>query len=274
MSLMQPMLNIAEQAALAAGKLIMQYADRLDTVQTQPKGFNDLVTEVDMRSEEVIKEILHKAYPQHLFLAEESHGAESPYKQVQNCNDYTWIIDPLDGTINFSHGFPVYNVSIALMYKQQLQVAVIFDPVKNELFSAARGDGAKLNQTRIRVSKTQKLGMALIGTGFPFKYPSYQAAYLQSMGKCMAKTAGIRRAGAAALDLAYVACGRLDGFWELGLQPWDMAAGILLIQEAGGYSGDFTQPKGNPLHSGHLIAANPSIFENLRANVAIEVASL
>lgn len=258
MESMQPMLNIAEKAAIAAGKHIMTQADRLDRVKIQAKGYNDLVTDVDLKSQQIIVETILKAYPQHHILAEET-DSQDPFQIVCQDKDYLWIIDPLDGTINFSHGFPVYNVSIALMHRGKLQVAVIYDPVKNELFTAMRGKGAQLNQKRIRVSTTKKMGMALIGTGFPFKYPEYQATYLQGFANCMAKSAGIRRAGAAALDLAYVACGRLDGFWEFGLQPWDMAAGMLLIMESGGLSGDLGD-KNNPLASGHLITANPNIY--------------
>lgn len=284
MNSLQPMLNIAEQAALAAGKVIIKYADRIDSIRRSAKGYNDLVTEVDLLAERAIIDIIRKAYPEHAILSEEATSPEQdaqqdPYKRVASNQDLLWIIDPLDGTLNFSHGFPFYNVSIALLHKQQLQLGVIFDPVQNELFTASRGGGALLNQKRIRVSQTKKLGMGLIGTGFPFKYPQWQASYLQSMGRCMAKSAGIRRAGAGALDLAYVACGRLDGFWELGLQPWDMAAGMLLIQEAGGIVQSLTgDPKThkhtNPLHHGHLIAANPQLIESLHNTVHIETSKL
>ena len=274
MNSLQPMLNIAEQAALAAGKLIIKYADRLDTISRSLKGYNDLVTEVDLLAERAIIDVIRKAYPEHAILSEEATTPEQdtqqdPYQRVAANQDLLWIIDPLDGTLNFSHGFPFYNVSIALLHKQQLQLGVIFDPVQNELFTATRGGGALLNQKRIRVSQTKKLGMGLIGTGFPGRYPPWQASYLKSMGNCMAKCAGIRRAGAAALDLAYVACGRLDGFWELGLQPWDMAAGMLLIQEVGGMCAELNTDshpgnQANPLHSGHLLAANPLLLQPLK----------
>lgn len=290
---MQPMLHTAEQAALAAGKIIMQFTNRLDVIKRSPKGYNDMVTEVDLRAEQVIIEMLRQAYPQHAILSEEQYSQLSvntasdnqpndeaakhdAYQQIATNQDMLWVVDPLDGTLNFSHGFPFYNVSIALLYQQKLQVAVIFDPIQNELFSATRGGGAFLNQKRIRVSQTPKLGMSLLGTGFPFKYPDLQTTYLQSMGRAMRKCAGIRRAGAAALDLAYVACGRLDGFWELGLQPWDMAAGILLIQEAGGICASLqtnsiaSQPS-NPLHNGHLVAANPHIMGALQSCIDLAI---
>jgi myo-inositol-1(or 4)-monophosphatase len=265
---MQPMLNIAETAALEAGKIIMQHADRLDRVKIQAKGYNDLVTDVDTKSQQAIVDTILRAYPTHHILAEEDKNNDNPYEIVCQDKDYLWIIDPLDGTVNFAHGFPVYNVSIALQYRGKLQVAVIYDPVKNELFSALRGKGALLDHKRIRVSTNKKLPMSLLGTGFPFKYPEYQKPYIDGFAKCMAKTAGIRRAGAAALDLAYVACGRLEGFWEFGLQPWDMAAGILLITEAGGLCGDITE-KNNPLASGHIITANPHIYQPLRELVKV-----
>lgn len=249
---MHPTLNIAIRAARAAGKIIARATDQLDRLQVSVKADNDFVTQIDQQAEQEIIYILHHAFPAHGFLAEES-GAQSG-------DDYTWIIDPLDGTTNFLHGFPQFAVSIALRHKGRLEQAVIYDPMRQELFTASRGQGAHLNDHRIRVSQRPSLDGALLGTGFPFKQPEFLDLYLDTFKALFPKTAGIRRPGAAALDLAYVAAGRLDGFWEIGLKPWDMAAGALIIQEAGGLVSDFGG--GNDyLDSGNIIAANPKVFK-------------
>ncbi len=246
------MLNIAIRAARNAGEIIQRAAENVNHLTINLKTKNDYVTEVDQMAEQEIINIIHSSFPEHGFLAEESGK--------QPGNDYIWIIDPLDGTTNFLHGFPVYAISIALQHKNKLQLAVIYDPLRDELFTAERGGGAMLNNRKIRVTQPNSLKGTLIGTGFPFKSKKDLAAYLKMFAALVGDTAGIRRAGAAALDLAYVASGRLDGFWEIGLQPWDMAAGILLIQEAGGVLTDFSF-KDRYLQSGNIIAGSPKIHQ-------------
>lgn len=252
---MHPMLNIAVQAARQAGRVITRSLDRLDAIHVNTKNRNDFVTQVDQQAEIEIIDIIRKAYPDHTILAEESGLSKGQA-------DYVWIIDPLDGTTNFIHGFPQFAISIALQYRRKLEVAVIYDPLRQELYTAARGDGAQLNNRKIRVSTSSQLNTALIGTGFPFKEFNRIDKYLDIFKTIMMQTAGVRRAGAAALDLAYVACGRLDGFWEMGLSSWDMAAGVLLITEAGGFVGDFSG--GNSyLDSGDLVTGNQKIYHAL-----------
>lgn len=248
---MQPMLNIAVRAARAAGNIIVRHYDRLDQLTVQTKERNDFVSEVDRQAEQEIIYTLRKAFPNHGILAEESGLKEG--------DDYQWIIDPLDGTTNFLHGFPQFAVSIALRHKGRLEQAVVYDPLRQELFTASRGCGALLNDRRIRVTAHRQLEGALLGTGFPFKSQQHLEAYLDMFRALFPQTAGIRRAGSAALDLAYVAAGRLDGFWEIGLNTWDMAAGVLLIQEAGGLSGDFVGGH-DYLEHGNIVAANPKLF--------------
>jgi myo-inositol-1(or 4)-monophosphatase len=252
---MHPMLNIAVRAARRAGSIINRAALGGDPLVVKSKRANDFVTQVDRAAEEAIIEVVRKAYPEHGFLAEES-GTTS--KDAE----YRWIIDPLDGTTNFIHGFPQYGISIGIEHRGALAHAVVYDPVKNELFTASRGRGAFLNDRRVRVSKCTRLQDALIGTGFPFKEVSRLELYTRQLARFMQSAAGVRRAGAAALDLAYVACGRLDGFWELGLSPWDMAAGTLLIQEAGGLVADLRGESGF-MESGDIAAATPKIFPAL-----------
>jgi myo-inositol-1(or 4)-monophosphatase len=252
---MHPMLGIAVRAARRAGAIINRAARDVDLMPVTRKRHNDFVTEVDKAAERAIIEVLHRAYPDHAILAEES-GAQAGRSGE---SEYTWIIDPLDGTTNFIHGFPQYGVSIALRHKGVLTQAVIFDPTKNELFTATRGRGAYLNERRIRVSKRVLLSDTLIGTGFPFRDFDGLDEYLAMFRELTARTAGLRRAGAAALDIAYVAAGRLDGFWEMGLSPWDMAAGALLVTEAGGLVGDF-QGEPDYLASGRIVCGNPKVF--------------
>jgi myo-inositol-1(or 4)-monophosphatase len=248
---MHPMLNIAVRAARSAGNLIVRYLDRADQLAVTAKDRNDFVTEVDRLAEQEIIRILRKAYPDHGILAEES-GA-------QGSDQFQWVIDPLDGTTNFLHSFPHFAVSIALRRSGRIDQAVVYDPLRQELFTASRGRGAQLNERRIRVAVRPGLQGALLGTGFPFKAQQHLDAYLGMFRDLFRNTAGIRRAGSAALDLAYVAAGRLDGFWEIGLREWDIAAGMLLIQEAGGIVGDFT---GGPsyISTGNVVAANPKLF--------------
>jgi myo-inositol-1(or 4)-monophosphatase len=248
------MLNIAVRAARNAGNIIARYADQVDTLSITEKSHNDFVSEVDKRAEQEIIRTLHKAYPEHGILAEESGTHQG--------NDYEWVIDPLDGTTNFLYGFPHFAVSIALRHKNRLEQAVVYDPIRDEMFTASRGGGAQLNGKRIRVTNRRGLEGALLGTGIPFREEQmpYMEAYLQMMQALIPGSAGIRRAGSAALDLAYVAAGRLDGFWEIGLNRWDIAAGVLLIEEAGGLISDLTG-KETHMQSGDVVAANPRVFK-------------
>lgn len=264
---MHPMLNIAIRAARTAGTLIVRSLQHVEHLNITTKGRNDYVSEVDHLAEQEIIRIIQRAYPDHAIMAEESglagHG------------DTVWIIDPLDGTTNFLHGFPHYCVSIAVRVKGRLEHAVIYDPLRDELFTASRGEGAKLNDRRLRVTKRRELGDALLATGFPFKYPQHHDVYMASFNALFPKVADIRRAGSAALDLAYVAAGRLDGYWEIGLQNWDLAAGALLVEEAGGLVTDFAGhddlfDKGNVIAAGFgvhklmLEAIEPHLPEPLR----------
>jgi len=251
---MHPMLNIAVKAARSAGNIINRASRNLDIVSAKEKAANDYVSEVDRDAEQTIIKTLRDAYPDHSILAEES-GATGQ-------SEYCWIIDPLDGTTNFLHGFPQYAVSIALAHKGVITQAAIYDPSRNDLFTATRGRGAYLNETRLRVGKRATLKSSLIGTGFPFRQFEHIDAYLAMFRDMMRNSAGVRRAGAAALDLAYVAAGRLDGFWEIGLSPWDMAAGSLLITEAGGLVGDL-EGEDRFMQNGNIIGGNPKIFAQL-----------
>ena len=252
---MHPTLNIAVKAARRAASVINRASTQLDLLTVQSKSSNDFVTEVDRAAEQAIIEVLRDAFPGHGILAEES-GESGPE------SEYTWIIDPLDGTTNFIHGMPQYAVSIAQTKNGVLEHAVVYDPNTNEMFTASRGAGAFLNDRRIRVSRRTRLNEALIGTGFPFRQFDHVDAYLAMFKELTQKTAGIRRPGAASLDLAYVASGRFDGFWEMGLSPWDMAAGVLLIQEAGGLVSDLSG-EANYLTTGNLVAGTPKIFGQL-----------
>lgn len=251
---MHPMLNIAVRAARNAGNIIIRNLDRVDQLSVHTKDRNDFVSEVDQQAEQEIIGTIRKAFPGHAILAEESGSSEG--------DEYQWIIDPLDGTTNFLHGFPQFAVSIALRHKGRMEHGVIYDPLRQELFTATRGAGAMLNDRRIRVTKRNSLEGALLGTGFPFKSQQHLDTYLDMFRALFPQAAGIRRAGSAALDLAYVASGRLDGFWEIGLNIWDMAAGVLLIQEAGGLSSDFTGGH-NHLESGNIVAGNPKLFAEI-----------
>jgi myo-inositol-1(or 4)-monophosphatase len=251
---MHPLLTTAVKAARRAGNIINRGARDIDLLTVNSKGPKDFVSEVDRSAEAAIVETLLAAYPDHAILAEEGTA-----KGKNASAEHVWIIDPLDGTTNFLHGFPQYCVSIALAHRGIVTQGVIFDPVRNDLFTASRGRGAYLNDRRIRVSKRQHLRDCLIGTGFPFRDGSYLDTYLAMMRAMITHTAGIRRPGAAALDLAYVAAGFYDGFWEVGLNAWDVAAGSLLVLEAGGLIGDLTG-EGDYLHGGQVIAANPKIF--------------
>jgi myo-inositol-1(or 4)-monophosphatase len=251
------MLNIAIKAARAAGSIINRAALDLDVLKIGRKGPNDFVSEVDRAAELAIINILLEAYPGHGILAEESgreHGAQD--------SEYVWIIDPLDGTTNFLHGFPVYAVSIALAHRHVVQQAVVYDPTRNDLFYASKGRGAFLNDRRLRVSKRLRLADSLIGTGFPFRKGDNFKRYLKMFEEIMQSCAGLRRPGAAALDLCYVAAGYYDGFFETGLSPWDIAAGSLMITEAGGLIGNFTG-ESDFLHQREVVAGNPKVYGQL-----------
>jgi myo-inositol-1(or 4)-monophosphatase len=255
--IMHPMLTTAVKAARRAGSVINRGARDLDLLTVTTKGPKDFVSEVDRAAEAAIVETLHTTYPDHAILAEEGTA-----KGANAAAEHLWIIDPLDGTTNFLHGFPQYCVSIALQHKGQITQAVIYDPVRNDLFTATRGRGAFLNDRRIRVGRRQHIRDCLIGTGFPYRDGEHLDAYVRMMRTMMIEAAGIRRPGAAALDLAYVAAGYYDGFWEVGLNPWDVAAGSLLIVEAGGLVGDLAGEPGY-LYGGQVIAGNPRIFAQM-----------
>mgnify|MGYP000982490955 CR=1 FL=1 len=258
---MHPMLNTAVKAARKAGALITRASFDLDRLTVRRKQRADFVSEVDVAAEQAIISTLREAYPRHAFHAEESGKTAEDAEHV-------WIIDPLDGTTNFLHGNPQYCVSIALRHKGVLQQAVVYDPNRNELFTATRGAGAYLNDRRIRVSANDRFEDALIGTGFPFREFGHLDEYLRMFASVARQTAGVRRPGSAALDLAWVAAGRLDGFWEMGLSPWDMAAGALLVREAGGLVADFEGADGW-LESGRVVAGNAKLFEPLLAAIRV-----
>ncbi len=253
-----PFVTVASRAAQTAGNLMLRYLERIDNLKIEDKGQHDFVSEVDRLCERTIVEAVQKAYPEHGILGEE--GTDIPNAET------LWIIDPLDGTTNYLHGFPVFAVSIGIQVRGRLEHAVVFDPLRNEMFIASRGAGAVLNNRRLRIRRQQGLNGALLGTGFPYRSlasdPERRESYMNMFTSLLPLTAGIRRAGSAALDLAYVATGRLDGFWEAGLKPWDMAAGLLLVREAGGFISDFNG-EDNCLGTGHIIAGAPAVQQEL-----------
>ena len=251
---MHPTLNIAVKAARRAGSIITRASEDIGSLTINDKGFNDFVSEVDLASEKEIIRVLKTAYPDHAFLGEESG--------LTHQADNIWIIDPLDGTTNFLHGFPQYCISIALEQKGEITQAVIYDPIRNDLFTATKGQGAYLNQRRIRVSNKSKLKDSILGTGFPFRDFQHLPVYLKIFEEVVRGTSGIRRPGSAALDLAYVAAGWFDGFFEINLSKWDIAAGGLLVTEAGGMVSDFSEKEGW-IESGNIVATTPKIYEPL-----------
>jgi myo-inositol-1(or 4)-monophosphatase len=257
---MNPMLNIAISASQKAGDIILRYMNRIDTLSVTSKQRNDFVSEVDREAEQVIIDTIRKAYPDHSILAEESGDHKGK-------DEFQWIIDPLDGTTNFLFGFPQFAVSVALKHNGRLEQAVVYDPLKQELFTGSRGAGAQLNRRRLRVTPRRSLEGALLGTGFPFRQQQYLDAYLEMFKALFPDTAGIRRAGSAALDLAYVAAGRLDGFWEIGLSPWDVAAGALIVREAGGIVTDFDGGE-DFLQTGNVAAGSPKIIHEILKTIA------
>ncbi|MEX0729200.1 MAG: inositol monophosphatase family protein [Aquisalimonadaceae bacterium] len=257
---MNPMVNIAVRAARNAGNVIVRNMDRLDRIRVEAKGLNDYVSEVDRMAEREIIDVLHRAYPDHQILAEES-GA-------QGHNDHVWLIDPLDGTTNFLHGLPHFCVSIALQVKGRLEVGVIYDPVRQELFTAHKGGGAALDGRKLRMRAQKSIEGRLIGTGFPFRQPKNMDCYMEMFRAVSRRAGDLRRAGSAALDLAYVASGRLDGYWEIGLEPWDLAAGALLVREAGGMVGDFDGSE-HYISNGNIVAGSPKLFHDLLKEVQV-----
>lgn len=252
---MNPVLTIAKRAALSASRILLRHFDNLERLTVTAKQRSDFVSEADVQAEQDIIQILRKTYPGHSIVAEES--GEQPGQ-----DEHQWVIDPLDGTTNFLHGIPHFAISIAFRHKNRLEAALVYDPIREEMFTASRGESAQVNDRRIRVSSVSHLDHALLGTGFPFRHAQHQPAYLCLFNSLFGRCLEIRRAGAASLDLAYVAAGRLDGFWEIGLKEWDMAGGALLVQEAGGLISDFSG--GNDfMQSGNIVAGNPKIFKAL-----------
>ena len=243
---------MAVKAARRAGSIITRASEDIGVLTVNDKGYNDFVSEVDVASEKAIIDVLSKAYPSHAFLGEEL-GLTGEDENI-------WIIDPLDGTTNFLHNYPQYSISIALQYRGEITQAVVYDPNSNELFTASKGQGAYLNDRRIRVSKKTKMKDCLIGTGFPYRDFTHLPCYLKILDELIRETSGIRRPGSAALDLAYTAAGRFDGFFEIGLSKWDIAAGGLLIKEAGGIVSDFNGGD-DWINSGNIIASTPKVYE-------------
>ena len=253
---MNPMLNIAIRAARKAGNVIAKNYERRDDIQTSKKGINDYVTSVDKAAEAEIIEIIQKSYPDNTIISEERGALEGKDSDIQ------WVIDPLDGTTNFVKGLPHFSVSIAIRVKNRTEVGVVYDPIRNELFTAVRGEGAKLNEVRLRVDSQNELNGAILATGFPFKQPSLMPTQFAIMNNLIDEAADFRRTGSAALDLCYVASGRVDGYFEMGLKPWDCAAGDLIVREAGGLVCDFNAGHGY-LRSGNIVAAPARILKEM-----------
>lgn len=261
---MHPMLNIAVRAARKAGNLIARNYETPDAVETSQKGSNDFVTNVDKGAESLIVETIRASYPQHTIITEESGELPGEDQDVQ------WVIDPLDGTTNFIKRLPHFAVSIAVRVKGRTEVAVVYDPMRNELFTATRGQGAQLNGYRLRGSNSRDLDGTILATGFPFKAKQHSDSYMKIVSKLFTRCADFRRTGSAALDLAYVAAGRVDGFFEIGLRPWDFAGGELLVREAGGLVCDFTGGH-NYLTTGNIVAGNPRVVKNMLAEMRDEL---
>lgn len=263
---MHPLLNVAVMSARRAGSALIKKMVNLEKLKVDQKGHNDYVSDADLAAEKAVINCILKHYPDHAILAEESG--------VQGESDTVWIIDPLDGTTNYLHGFPVFAVSIGVQINGRMEHGVVYDPLRQELFTASRGQGAHLEGRRIRVSGQKQLERALVATGFPYRQADTDLQpYLQMLGKVVRSTSGVRRPGAAALDLAYVAAGRLDAFWETGLAPWDLAAGSLLIREAGGM---VTGLDGSEtfLDSGHILTGTPKIYRDLAKLCGPEIKKL
>jgi len=244
--------TIAQRIIFEGGQLIREHIGRVSSAGVETKGPSDYVTEIDKKCERLITEAIRDNFPDHHIMAEESTN-----EGLQP--GYTWVIDPLDGTTNLIHGFPFVAVSIAVCLDKKPVLGLVLDPVRNELFSAKRGGGAWLNGSRLPTREAVDLDQALIATGFPFRTKQYMDDYLMAFKSIFTRVSGIRRAGAAALDLAYLAAGRVDGFWEIGLKAWDIAAGALLITEAGGIISDF-QGEDNHLFNGNVVGGVPSVY--------------
>lgn len=263
---MNALQNVAIMAARRGGTILIRHLNKLDRLKVEKKGHNDFVSEADRAAEAAVIEVIQKHYPEHAILAEESG--------MQGDSDTVWIIDPLDGTTNFLHGFPQFCVSVGVQVKGRIEAAAVYDPMRQELFAAARGDGATLDDRKIRVSGRKDLEHALIGTGFPFRQADMDTGpYLNMLGKVVRNTSGVRRPGAAALDLCYVAAGRLDGFWETGLKAWDLAAGSLIIREAGGIVSGLDGSE-DYLDSGHVLCGTPKIYAGLAKLCAHEIKTI
>jgi myo-inositol-1(or 4)-monophosphatase len=263
---MHALLNVAVMSARRAGSVLIKKMRSLEKLDVEKKGHNDFVSEADVAAEQTAIDCIHKHYPDHAILAEESG--------VQGESDTIWIIDPLDGTINFLHSFPVFAVSIGVQVNGRMEHGVVYDPLRQELFTASRGQGAQLDGRKIRVSGRKHVEQALVGTGFPFRQADKDIQpYLDMLGKVLRKTSGVRRPGAAALDLCYVAAGRLDAFWETGLSPWDMAAGSLIIREAGGIVSGLDGSE-NFLETGHMLCGTPKIYAGLARLCSAEISKL
>lgn len=260
---MEPILNVVLKIARQAGEKLVRATDNLDRLQVEEKKLNDYVSEMDRNIEQDIIYQLKKTYPDHAFLGEEG-GLQAPSENP----DYLWIIDPIDGTTNYLRGIPHYAISIACMYKGKLEHGLVLNPATREEFTASRGRGAQLNGRRIRVSNRKSLDGALLGTGIPFSHHHHEKmdAYLETLGELASRCAGIRRPGSAALDLAYVAAGRYDAFWEMGLQKWDIAAGVLLVLEAGGLVSDF-EGGNHYMESGNVVCGTPRCFKSVLQTV-------
>lgn len=260
-----PALNIATSAARNAARVLLRMLNQADRLSVREKQNNDFVTEADRAAERAIIETIHKAYPDHAFVAEES-GALGE-------GEVRWIIDPLDGTKNYIHDYPHFSISIAQQINGRTELGLVYDPIREELFTAVRGRGAFLNDRRIRISDRRSLSGAVLATGFPFRNKSLLPGYLELFAALFERAHDVRRAGSAALDLAYTACGRVDGFWELGLGSWDMAAGALLVEEAGGMCTDFAGGS-DYLASGNIVAANIKVAAALQAQIRAHAGSL
>jgi len=265
---MHALLNVAVMAARRAGAVLIRNLPKLEKLKVERKGHNDFVSEADRAAERAIIDVIQKHYPDHAILAEES-GAQGDQE-----SDTVWIIDPLDGTTNYLHGFPVFGVSIGVKVDGRMSHGVVYDPLRQDLFTASRGAGAQLNEHKIRVSGQKELEMALIGTGFPYRQADSELQpYLNMLGKVVRNTAGVRRPGAAALDLCYVAAGRLDAFWETGLAPWDLAAGSLIIREAGGIVSGLDGSE-DYLDTGHVLCGTPRIYRAMAKLCAADIKAI
>ena len=255
---MNTILDVAIQSARSAGEVIVEAIQHIETIKFQEKAPFDFVSEIDRQSETIIMQMIRQHYPDHAILSEESGSSTH-----NPSSDYLWIIDPLDGTTNFLHAVPHCAISIGIQYQNHLQYAVVYDPIRRELFTATQGQGAKLNDKVIQVSQQPQLKGSLLGTGYPYRNMDYLEPYIATFKTLIPETVGIRRCGSAALDLAYIACGRFDGFWEFQLKSWDIAAGILLVQEAGGSVVNIKGLSANCLEDADIIAGNPTVAKEL-----------